>query len=192
MWAVTVYYLGIPSPHVCPGCITVTSAEDGGPETTRYLILQGPDDGKILGVRPREPCSRWRSRRGSATKSLCDLDRLSPTLGLGFPSVTLVGSWVSGSLGLPQKDNCSLRPTSTFTFLPSNSLIHPQVPPWHHQCPVPPWPTAWQPLRPWPTAPHPHPRAWSLLKKPRVGPAPQHSLLQLLALKSRTYRAWRP
>lgn len=29
-----------------PGCIAVTSAEDGGAETTQYLILQGPDDGK--------------------------------------------------------------------------------------------------------------------------------------------------
>lgn len=28
------------------GCIAVTSAEDGGAETTQYLILQGPDDGK--------------------------------------------------------------------------------------------------------------------------------------------------
>lgn len=27
------------------GCIAVTSAEDGGAETTQYLILQGPDDG---------------------------------------------------------------------------------------------------------------------------------------------------
>ena len=49
-------YLGILSPHLCPGCITVTSAEDGGAETTRYLILQGPDDGKTPGTRPREPC----------------------------------------------------------------------------------------------------------------------------------------
>lgn len=28
------------------GCIAVTSAEEGGAETTQYLILQGPDDGK--------------------------------------------------------------------------------------------------------------------------------------------------
>lgn len=28
------------------GCIAVTSAEDGGAETTQYLILQGPDDGE--------------------------------------------------------------------------------------------------------------------------------------------------
>ncbi|NXY39741.1 ZN335 protein, partial [Pomatorhinus ruficollis] len=28
-----------------PGCIAVTSAEDGRAETTQYLILQGPDDG---------------------------------------------------------------------------------------------------------------------------------------------------
>lgn len=28
------------------GCIAVTSAEDGSAETTQYLILQGPDDGK--------------------------------------------------------------------------------------------------------------------------------------------------
>lgn len=32
-------------PDVIQGCITVTSAEDGGAETTRYLLLQGPDDG---------------------------------------------------------------------------------------------------------------------------------------------------
>lgn len=31
----------------------MTSAEDGGAETTQYLILQGPDDGK--GV----PCGIW-------------------------------------------------------------------------------------------------------------------------------------
>ena len=30
------------------GCIAVTSAEDGGAETTQYLILQRPDDGKHL------------------------------------------------------------------------------------------------------------------------------------------------
>lgn len=30
------------------GCIAVTSAEDGGAETTQYLILQGPDDGKAV------------------------------------------------------------------------------------------------------------------------------------------------
>lgn len=29
-----------------PGCIAVTSAEDGRAETTQYLILQGPDDGE--------------------------------------------------------------------------------------------------------------------------------------------------
>uniref|UniRef100_A0A452VME5 Zinc finger protein 335 n=1 Tax=Ursus maritimus TaxID=29073 RepID=A0A452VME5_URSMA len=32
-------------PDLIPSCITVTSAEDGGAETARYLILQGPDDG---------------------------------------------------------------------------------------------------------------------------------------------------
>ncbi|XP_047224782.1 zinc finger protein 335-like [Girardinichthys multiradiatus] len=32
-------------PDVVNGCIAVTSAEDGGAETTQYLILQGPDDG---------------------------------------------------------------------------------------------------------------------------------------------------
>ncbi|VFV32004.1 zinc finger protein 335-like [Lynx pardinus] len=32
-------------PDLIPSCITVTSAEDGGTETARYLILQGPDDG---------------------------------------------------------------------------------------------------------------------------------------------------
>ncbi|XP_076015457.1 zinc finger protein 335-like isoform X2 [Genypterus blacodes] len=31
-------------PDIMNGCIAVTSAEDGGAETTRYLILQGPDD----------------------------------------------------------------------------------------------------------------------------------------------------
>lgn len=30
------------------GCIAVTSAEDGRAETTQYLILQGPDDGKSV------------------------------------------------------------------------------------------------------------------------------------------------
>lgn len=28
----------------------MTSAEDGGAETTQYLILQGPDDGKCAGI----------------------------------------------------------------------------------------------------------------------------------------------
>uniref|UniRef100_A0A3P8UJ74 Zinc finger protein 335 n=1 Tax=Cynoglossus semilaevis TaxID=244447 RepID=A0A3P8UJ74_CYNSE len=32
-------------PDIMNGCIPVTSAEDGGAETTQYLILQGPDDG---------------------------------------------------------------------------------------------------------------------------------------------------
>ncbi|KAM4562444.1 zinc finger protein 335-like isoform 1-T1 [Odontesthes bonariensis] len=32
-------------PDIMNGCIAVTSAEDGGAETTQYLILQGPDDG---------------------------------------------------------------------------------------------------------------------------------------------------
>ncbi|XP_027876179.1 zinc finger protein 335 isoform X2 [Xiphophorus couchianus] len=32
-------------PDVMNGCIAVTSAEDGGAETTQYLLLQGPDDG---------------------------------------------------------------------------------------------------------------------------------------------------
>ncbi|XP_056897704.1 zinc finger protein 335-like isoform X2 [Takifugu flavidus] len=32
-------------PDMMNGCIAVTSAEDGGAETTQYLILQGPDDG---------------------------------------------------------------------------------------------------------------------------------------------------
>lgn len=64
------HQLGILSPHLCPGCITVTSAEDGGAETTRYLILQGPDDGKIPGSRPREPCNGQGSERGFATNSL--------------------------------------------------------------------------------------------------------------------------
>ncbi|XP_023283392.1 zinc finger protein 335 isoform X1 [Seriola lalandi dorsalis] len=32
-------------PDIMNGCISVTSAEDGGAETTQYLILQGPDDG---------------------------------------------------------------------------------------------------------------------------------------------------
>nr|XP_020023632.1 zinc finger protein 335 isoform X5 [Castor canadensis] len=32
-------------PDLIQSCITVTSAEDGGAETTRYLLLQGPDDG---------------------------------------------------------------------------------------------------------------------------------------------------
>ncbi|XP_038605982.1 zinc finger protein 335 [Tachyglossus aculeatus] len=32
-------------PDLIQSCITVTSAEDGGAETTQYLILQGPDDG---------------------------------------------------------------------------------------------------------------------------------------------------
>ncbi|XP_040837325.1 zinc finger protein 335 isoform X3 [Ochotona curzoniae] len=32
-------------PDLIQSCITVTSAEDGDAETTRYLILQGPDDG---------------------------------------------------------------------------------------------------------------------------------------------------
>ncbi|XP_074698973.1 zinc finger protein 335 isoform X3 [Strix aluco] len=32
-------------PDIIQSCIAVTSAEDGGAETTQYLILQGPDDG---------------------------------------------------------------------------------------------------------------------------------------------------
>uniref|UniRef100_W5MIX1 Zinc finger protein 335 n=1 Tax=Lepisosteus oculatus TaxID=7918 RepID=W5MIX1_LEPOC len=32
-------------PDIISGCITVTSAEEGGAETTQYLILQRPDDG---------------------------------------------------------------------------------------------------------------------------------------------------
>ncbi|XP_007639492.1 zinc finger protein 335 isoform X4 [Cricetulus griseus] len=32
-------------PDLIQRCITVTSAEEGGAETTQYLILQGPDDG---------------------------------------------------------------------------------------------------------------------------------------------------
>ncbi|KAM6112923.1 zinc finger protein 335 isoform 2-T2 [Pterocles gutturalis] len=32
-------------PDIIQSCITVTSAEDGGAETTQYLILQGPDNG---------------------------------------------------------------------------------------------------------------------------------------------------
>ncbi|XP_074067318.1 zinc finger protein 335 isoform X2 [Macrotis lagotis] len=32
-------------PDLIQSCIAVTSAEDGGAETTQYLILQGPDDG---------------------------------------------------------------------------------------------------------------------------------------------------
>ncbi|XP_007936552.1 zinc finger protein 335 [Orycteropus afer afer] len=35
-------------PDLIQSCITVTSAEDGGVETTRFLILQGPDDGAPL------------------------------------------------------------------------------------------------------------------------------------------------
>ncbi|XP_035752038.1 zinc finger protein 335-like, partial [Egretta garzetta] len=32
-------------PDIIQSCIAVTSAEDGGAETTQYLILKGPDDG---------------------------------------------------------------------------------------------------------------------------------------------------
>ncbi|NXA43043.1 ZN335 protein, partial [Eudromia elegans] len=32
-------------PDIMQSCIAVTSAQDGGAETTQYLILQGPDDG---------------------------------------------------------------------------------------------------------------------------------------------------
>ncbi|XP_045430341.1 zinc finger protein 335 isoform X16 [Pipistrellus kuhlii] len=35
-------------PDLIQSCITVTSAEDGGAETTQYLILQGPDDGASI------------------------------------------------------------------------------------------------------------------------------------------------
>lgn len=38
-----------------PGCITVTSGEEGGAETTQYLILQGPDDGMKPVTSPWEP-----------------------------------------------------------------------------------------------------------------------------------------
>ncbi|XP_069507473.1 zinc finger protein 335 isoform X2 [Ambystoma mexicanum] len=35
-------------PDIIQGCIEVSSAEDGVAETTRYLILQGPDDGSLI------------------------------------------------------------------------------------------------------------------------------------------------
>lgn len=42
-------------PPFLPGCITVTSGEEGGAETTQYLILQGPDDGMDPVASPQEP-----------------------------------------------------------------------------------------------------------------------------------------
>ncbi|XP_078508036.1 zinc finger protein 335 isoform X1 [Lissotriton helveticus] len=36
-------------PDIIRGCIEVSSAEGGVAETTRYLILQGPDDGTLIG-----------------------------------------------------------------------------------------------------------------------------------------------
>ncbi|XP_033943038.1 zinc finger protein 335 isoform X3 [Pseudochaenichthys georgianus] len=44
-------------PDIMNGCIAVTSAEDGGAETTRYLILQGPDDAiEALAEGPTSTC----------------------------------------------------------------------------------------------------------------------------------------
>ncbi|KAJ6655533.1 hypothetical protein lerEdw1_005004 [Lerista edwardsae] len=37
--------LCFPGGHLCQRCVAVTSEEDGGAQTTQYLILQGPDDG---------------------------------------------------------------------------------------------------------------------------------------------------
>ncbi|XP_068996461.1 zinc finger protein 335-like isoform X2 [Embiotoca jacksoni] len=42
-------------PDIMNGCIAVTSAEDGGAETTQYLILQGPDD-EALAEGPTSTC----------------------------------------------------------------------------------------------------------------------------------------
>lgn len=39
---------------------------------------------------------------GSATGTPCDLGSLSTALGLSLPTVILVGTWVLGSLGLPE------------------------------------------------------------------------------------------
>lgn len=72
------------------------------------------------------------------TNSLRDLDSLATALGLSFPTVTLVGSWVLGSLGLPKRDSYNSWPACSSTSLPSDSLTNPQVPPLHRQCPVPP------------------------------------------------------
>ncbi|XP_031142129.2 zinc finger protein 335 isoform X3 [Sander lucioperca] len=44
-------------PDIMNGCIAVTSAEDGGAETTQYLILQGPDDAiEALAEGPTSTC----------------------------------------------------------------------------------------------------------------------------------------
>lgn len=91
------YYcrLGILSPHLCPGCITVTSAEDGGAGTTRYLILQGPDDGKPPGARPREPCSGPGSRRGSFCHKLTVILASIHHSGPQFPHCLFAGELCS-------------------------------------------------------------------------------------------------
>ncbi|XP_054835402.1 zinc finger protein 335 isoform X3 [Eublepharis macularius] len=51
-------------PDIIQRCIAVTSEEDGGAQTTQYLILQGPDDGAHLATSTLAP--------GIAVESLAD------------------------------------------------------------------------------------------------------------------------
>lgn len=112
----------------------MTSAEDGGAEATRYLILQGPDDGKTS-TSPREPCreegtGEHRLCHRSAW-ALCGLGRLPTALASQFPDgkVPLVGNLVLGSLGLPGRGRLELI-ASPGQCLPSpNPLACSQEPP---------------------------------------------------------------
>ncbi|XP_041859714.1 zinc finger protein 335 isoform X1 [Melanotaenia boesemani] len=53
-------------PDIMNGCIAVTSAEDGGAETTQYLILQGPDDAiEALAEGPTSTCLDQGDLQGS-------------------------------------------------------------------------------------------------------------------------------
>ncbi|XP_014642894.1 PREDICTED: zinc finger protein 335 isoform X1 [Ceratotherium simum simum] len=56
-------------PDLIQSCITVTSAEDGGAETTRYLILQGADDGAPMAS---PMCSSTLARSLAAIEALAD------------------------------------------------------------------------------------------------------------------------
>ncbi|XP_064160672.1 zinc finger protein 335 isoform X3 [Anguilla rostrata] len=83
-------------PDIMNGCIAVTSAEDGGAETTQYLILQGPDDGapmvsqmsssalssritiEALGEGPTSTCLEQSELGGRRRGSLPDLEAMDP------------------------------------------------------------------------------------------------------------------
>nr|XP_015220660.1 PREDICTED: zinc finger protein 335 isoform X1 [Lepisosteus oculatus] len=83
-------------PDIISGCITVTSAEEGGAETTQYLILQRPDDGapmvsqmsssalssritiEALGERPTSTCLDQSELTEGRRTSLPDHEGMDP------------------------------------------------------------------------------------------------------------------